>query len=92
MHISDSFVATFKKRDGPNRKYLLILMLTFLFVIIPFSGEHTIAFSYVRVRYDWSVDEYSTYSSIVTASGIVGQAILIPLLTMLKINEVCNFW
>ena len=88
MQIADSFNATFKKREGPNRKYLLVLMATFFFCIVPFMGEHTISFSYVRVRYDWGVGEYSNYSSIVSATGIVGQAILIPLLTMLKVNEV----
>ena len=58
-----------------------------IFTILPFFGEFTIAYSYVKVRYNWGVDEYSTYSSIVSAVGIIGQAVFIPLVALLKINE-----
>jgi hypothetical protein len=54
---------------------------------MPFVGEGTISYNYVRTRYKWEVDEYSTYQSITTASGIVGQAIFIPLAAMLGVNE-----
>ena len=62
---------------------ILIHFSTFL----PFFGEHTVAFSYVRIRYSWGVDEYSTYSSIVSSSSILAQAIFMPLVSLLKVNE-----
>ena len=62
---------------------ILIHFSTFL----PFFGEMTVAFSYVRIRYSWGVDEYSTYSSIVSSSSIVAQAIFMPLMSLLKVNE-----
>ena len=71
--IKDSFVATFKWRYGPNRKYILILMAITLFTILPFAAEHSIAYNYVRTRYEWQVEEYSTYRSIVSAASIVGK-------------------
>jgi hypothetical protein len=63
---------TFKKRPGKNRRYLFILMAIMVLQIIPFYGEFTIAFLYVRKRFQWEVEEYSQYSSIVSAIGIVG--------------------
>jgi hypothetical protein len=66
-------MVTFKKRPGPNRKYLFILMLIMILQIIPFFGEFTIAFLYVRTRFGWEVAEYSQYSSIVSSVGIVGK-------------------
>ena len=54
---------------------------------MPFFGEYTVAFSYVRIRYNWGVDEYSTYSSIVSSASLVAQAIFMPLMSVLKVNE-----
>lgn len=85
--IKDAFKTVLKKRSGPNRKFIFVLMIIQIFTILPFFGEFTIAFSYVRIRYNWGVDEYSTYSSVVSITGIVGQAILLPLIKALNINE-----
>ena len=73
MHAWDCIKTTFKKREGPNRKYILIFMLMMAMNIMPFIGESSIAYNYVRTRYEWEVDEYSTYSSIVSASSLVGK-------------------
>ena len=63
------------------------MMVIHIFTLMPFFGEFTVAFSYVRIRYNWGVDEYSTYSSIVSATGIVSQAIFMPLVSILNVNE-----
>ena len=65
----------------------MLLMLTYVTYIMPFFGEYTVAFSYVRIRYNWGVDEYSTYSSIVSSASLVAQAIFMPLMSVLKVNE-----
>ena len=44
--------------------------------IVPFIGEGTVAFLYVRTRFGWEVEEFSQYSSIVSAIGIVGKPAL----------------
>ena len=87
LHIWDSFKVVFRRRAGPNRKYIWLMILIHFSTFLPFFGEMTVAFSYVRIRYSWGVDEYSTYSSIVSSSSIVAQAIFMPLMSLLKVNE-----
>ena len=87
MHIYDSFRAAFRKRDGPNRKYILVLLMMMIFTVLAFSGEGNVSFSYVRLRYNWGVDEYSNYASVVSLASISAQAIVVPLMALLKINE-----
>ena len=87
LHIWDAFKVTFRRRAGPNRKYIWLMILIHFSTFLPFFGEMTVAFSYVRIRYSWGVDEYSTYSSIVSSSSIVAQAIFMPLMSLLKVNE-----
>ena len=41
---------------------------------MPFIGEGTVAYNYVRTRFEWEYEEYSEYSSITNAISIVGQA------------------
>ncbi len=85
--ILDAFRATFRKRLGPNRKYLLLTMVITTLTFMPFMGEGTVSYSYVKVRYNWGVDEYSTYSSVISASNLATQAIVIPFIKYLNINE-----
>ena len=72
-HIKDALTVTFKKRPGPNRKYLFLMMLMMIIYIVPFYGEFTISFLFVRSVFKWDVKEYSQYSSIVSSVGIVGK-------------------
>ena len=55
-------------------------MIMLAFTIMPFIGEGTVAYNYVRTRFEWEYEEYSEYSSITNAISIVGQAVLIPLI------------
>ncbi len=73
LHIKDAMVATFKKRPGPNRKFILIL-LCFVFTSIgPYFGEFAILYLFVRTKFGWRVNEYSRYSGIVSGLGILGK-------------------
>jgi hypothetical protein len=51
-----------------------------LVVVLPFFGELTIGYNYVRTRYGWGMVEYSEYQTITEVMDMVGQAIFIPLL------------
>ena len=53
---------------------MIIAMITFFYA--PYAGEHTIAYNYVRTRYGWEVEEYSTYKSIAEAMSIIGKFVL----------------
>ena len=55
-------------------------MIMLACTIMPFIGEGTVAYNYVRTRFEWEYEEYSEYSSITNAISIVGQAVLIPLI------------
>ena len=57
---------------------------------MPFIGEGTVAYNYVRTRFEWEYEEYSEYSSITNAISIVGQAVLIPLIGKKNVPEVYN--
>ena len=72
MHVWDCLRTTFKPRAGPNRKYILLFMMTILFTIVPYVGEYLVDYFYVRQKFQWEVTEYSTYTAVVSSAGIVG--------------------
>jgi len=86
-HIKDSLMTCFKKRDNGKRFYLLCYTAVMLTIVLPFFGEFTISYNYVRTRYDWDVVAYSNYRSICSVIDLVGQAILIPLIGYLEIKD-----
>ena len=73
----ECFKTTFKKREGPNRGYVLIFMVMTALTWISFTEEWTIAYPYVRTRYHWGLTEYTQYKSIVQASTIGGKLFLL---------------
>ena len=86
-HIKDSFETCFKKRENGKRFYLLIYTCVMLTIVLPFFGEMTIGYNYVRTRYDWSMVEFSNYRSICSVIDLIGQGVLIPLIGYLNIKD-----
>ena len=86
-HISDCVKTTFKKRAGPNRKYILVCMVMILLNVLVYIGEAVMEYNYVRTRYGWEVTEFSLYSSVCSGAALIGQAILIPLISYFGISE-----
>ena len=72
QHPIDCFRTTFKKREGPNRRYILIFMAIISLTTMPFVGEGTVAYNYVRTQFGWSFEEFSQYASITSAAFIIG--------------------
>ena len=62
-----------KRRPNNKRLYLGLTVTLFIVVVIPFLGEQSIKYLYVRTRYGWDVDEYSMYSSIDVGLAAVGE-------------------
>jgi hypothetical protein len=85
-HIMDSIRTVAKQRPDRKRTFLWIYLITMLVVVLPFFGEGTIGYNYVRTRYDWGVGNYSTYRTITEVVDIAGQAFLIPLLGYLQVS------
>ena len=71
--IKDSFKAALRQRHGPNRKYILIFIALSVFHYVPFYGESTISYLYVRTRYGWDVNEYSNYRIADSVTSIAGE-------------------
>lgn len=86
-HIKDSFMTCFKKRENGKRFFLITYTLVMLTIFLPFFGEFTISYNYVRTRYSWGIVEYSHYRSICSIIDLVGQGILIPLIGYLNIKD-----
>ena len=86
-HIKDSFKTATKSRPNGKRMYLWIYLIVLLSVILPWFGEMTIGFNYVRTRYSWGVKEYSDYRTISEIMDLVGQSVFIPLLGYLSIRD-----
>ena len=72
MQIVDCIGTTFKKRQGPNRKFILICMLLIVMQIVPYIGEFSIDYYFVRTVFEWGVTQYSTYSFVVSAASLIG--------------------
>ena len=70
--VRDTLKATFKKREGPNRKYLLVLIAVTVFHYVPFYGEWVNYYNYVRTRYGWEVEEYSFYKTVDSLTSLAG--------------------
>ena len=52
---------------------MLILVLLSVFHVVPFFGEGTISYLYVRTRFGWEVDEYSNYRIADSVTSIAGK-------------------
>ena len=50
-------------------------MLMILMTIIPYIGEMSIDFFYVRTVFEWEVTKYSTYTAVTSAASLVGKSI-----------------
>ena len=73
QHPIECITTTFKKREGPNRKYILILMLMTVLTLTPAIGEAVVTYPYVRTRYQWEYEEWSYYGSVTSTSRIIGK-------------------
>ena len=49
------------------------MMLMMTITIVPYIGEVTISFLFVRSVFQWDVKEYSQYSSIVSSVALAGK-------------------
>ncbi len=73
LHIKDAIVTTFKKRPGPNRKFILLLFALILVSALYGRSGAGLGYLYVRTRYGWEVEEFSLYKSIDSAVTIIGK-------------------
>ena len=71
--VKDAFVTVFRKREGPNRKYIIILLMVAVFTIAPMIGEEfVIGYAYVLKRYGWQVEQNSRYKTSISITELLG--------------------
>ncbi len=72
-HIKDCIYTTVRRRPGPNRKFIMVLLLISVIRNARNVSERPLTYNYVRTMFGWKVDEYSTYNSIDNTVTIVGK-------------------
>ena len=86
-HPIDCVKSIFKKREGPNRKYILIFLTIISMWHILLQGEGTMHQPYVRSKFEWYYPQISQYQSITKFVGIGAQLIFVPLIKLTGISE-----
>ena len=56
--VKDAFMTTFKKRSGPTRKFILLLIAVILFDRIVDVGVDANEYNYTRTKFEWEMNEY----------------------------------
>ena len=86
-HAWGSIKTIFRNREGGKRLYLILLAISIAFELAPFAGKGQIEYLYVRTRFGWQVDEFSTFSTVDSIIVIAGEIVFIPLFGYLKLRE-----
>ena len=65
-------MTTFRKRPGPIRRYILFLITIILLDRIVDVGIDNNEYNYTRTKFEWVMDDYSQFQSIVISAIIIG--------------------
>ena len=65
-------MTTFRKRPGPIRRYILSLITIILLDRIVDVGIDNNEYNYTRTKFEWVMDDYSQFQSIVISAIIIG--------------------
>ena len=75
-------MVVFKKRPGPNRKFIWLGVGIFCFHLMPFFGEKGVLYTYTQIRYDWKIPEFSQFNSITSAVSLAVMSLLLFILDL----------
>lgn len=84
-NLKEGFSAILKKREGYKRAVILLLVLAFELEIFSLIGKWGSLFLYFRKILDWTILEYSRYTTTLGVIGLLAQYIAVPFLTA-KLN------
>ncbi|CAH0551578.1 unnamed protein product [Brassicogethes aeneus] len=95
-NIKEMLKSTFKERESYTRPIILLSILLLTLYIFVINGDASITFLYLRDKMQWSLKQYTIFSSIGTVIFIVGTVFGIYILhTLLNITEsvlvLCGF-
>ena len=72
-HVIGAFKTITKPRPDSKRLYIFLMLVMLGMILSPFEGLRSVQYFYVRTRYGWEVDQYSSYSSFNSAVGTIGK-------------------
>ena len=88
QNLLEGFAAVVKKRKYHKRAFIILLIIAFELEIFAMKGKCSCMFLYFRRTLEWSIMEFSMYTSFLGALGMVAQYLLVPLLTTrLKLHD-----
>ena len=87
QHPLECLKTVFKKRNGPNRKYILIFLAISTLWVICFVGTKDLNIPYVRTKFEWYHPQITKFMSISAIISFVGMAIFVPLIKITRVSE-----
>ena len=87
QHPLECLKTVFKKRNGPNRKYILIFLAISTLWVICFVGTKDLNIPYVRTKFEWYHPQITKFISISAIILFVGMAIFVPLIKITRVSE-----
>ncbi|XP_060838132.1 uncharacterized protein LOC132920081 [Rhopalosiphum padi] len=72
-HVKEAIRVTFKRRNDDNRRNDIILLFVIMVIILgPLSGEQTLMYLLVRVKFGWNEVDFSVFSTYYFICNLVG--------------------
>lgn len=72
-HVKEALRVTFKRGDDNNRRTDIILLFVIMVIIMgPLSGEQTLMYLLVRVKFNWNEVDFSFFSTYYFICNLVG--------------------
>ena len=81
QHVKDGFAAVLKKRDHYKRAIIILLLVSFELEIFALNGKWSSFYLFFRRQLQWTIIEYSRYTTILGVIGLVAQYLVVPFLT-----------
>jgi len=72
-HVKEAIRVTFKRRNDDNQRNEIILLFVIMVIILgPLSGEQTLMYLLVRVKFGWNEVDFSVFSTYYFICNLVG--------------------
>ncbi|KAK5647379.1 hypothetical protein RI129_002271 [Pyrocoelia pectoralis] len=79
QHVTDTFKLLVQKKENMDRTNFLTLLLIFFLHGMVFSGEQSTFFLFVQQAYQWTVVEYSYFTTANTVLKFIALSVAVPI-------------
>ncbi|XP_065358977.1 probable peptidoglycan muropeptide transporter SLC46 [Calliphora vicina] len=85
QHIIDSFTVLVRKRPGPRRSFLILLLISMaLYTFQRDEGQYL--YMYTSFKFKWDINIYSTFKTVKSSAFVLAMLLAVPLM-----NKVLNW-